>query len=208
MQSRFVLAAGLVTSVMLTGCSKENPKFAVAPPDYGIIKPCKDDGHNGDAPTVMYQITIPAGFDFHHPVVIKETFPMVSGNPDTSHPLPNPVDPNTPDATRLDIVTQVKAPKQTALIRIVNQDTTLDFQAGKAAVWDPLPKNNGYSNMFCGLDTSVAGQVTFTLHYPDSNGPNKITQGHPNIGMIVKDRDEPAKYSLPVFLDPDVTNDG
>ena len=62
--------------------------------------------------------------------------------------------------------------------------------------------------MFCDLDTSNTRYVTFTIHYPDELGPNKITHGHPNIGIIVQDSKNSAVYSLPIFLDPDVTNDG
>jgi hypothetical protein len=201
------------TAAETTSVNLDPRKINQGPRDYGRIEDCKTGGPESATPTKLYRIYIPADpnipFNLRDPKIKKTVTPinengLPNGQPQTAE---EPIDVGNRKRTRFDIRTQVIEKTDAAWIEIILQDPALSFQDKYDRVWDPDPRPDGTSNMFCGLETTQSGSVRFKLHYPHAPG-QKFTHGHPNIGLIVKDPTDPDHYELPIFVDPDLENEG
>jgi hypothetical protein len=169
---------------LAAGCATTSPPRTVGPvaTQIGACSPSVPR----PAPGETYVLTLSGTFQLRDAQVTK------SGHSQPANPHPRP------DPTRLDIVTDLKA-GESATVMLILADPTLSFQAPDRAL---TGGDAGAAKMFCGLSFNPSGrQLTFTVYYPAG-----IPTAKYNLGLVVTDTG--GGYSLPILIDPDVTNDG
>jgi hypothetical protein len=171
-------------------------------------KPFTDKKH----PTYMFQIRLRGAFDVKHidPEIteMKVTSPpWTSGNSDTSTPYTT-VPAWTPK-TRLDLdldlyESATGKKREMVLIKIVVDDPSVKFRTDGFAI--TAETGNG-QHMFCQFKDGFAEHdATFAAYYYFNPNPQHDTLGVFDIGLVIPDAD--SAYILPIFIDPEVKNNG
>lgn len=140
--------------------------------------------------------------------------PWTTGDPGTERPF----DPHATwsPRTRLDMNLGLASaptgpnPKpQMMLLNVVIDDQTVHLRDDAFAI--AASDVNG-RKMFCRLSTALPygkHEATFVaFYYFKPNHPDGETYGSFNIGLIVPDTADPTHYMTPIFIDPEVENNG
>ena len=172
------------------------------------VYPFRKNNH----PTHMIQIKLTGPFDVRNlnPEITEmevNADPWTSGDPATSKPYDKT--PTWTPRTRLDLdldlapVAEGKK-REKVLIKIIVDDPTIKFRGDAFAI--TAADVNG-PNMFCRFDGGYTdNSATFVaFYYKDPRG-NMETFGDFNIGLVIPDAD--PNYMLPIFIDPEVKNNG
>jgi hypothetical protein len=178
------------------------------------MDPCKPFPFTANKhPTRYIRVTIPAPFDPRNLQPTMWEWPVTQSpwtSPDSGPgaQFDNKVDwtPKTRLDMNLDLADQPTGPKpEMVLVNVVLADQTVSFRNDAFAV--AVGDTNG-KKMFCSIGGFGPHEATFVAYYYHNPNPGKKgTFGSFNIGLIVPDGTDPA-YTLPLFLDPDVENNG
>jgi hypothetical protein len=164
----------------------------------------------GIVPKTVYKIELSEDFNLRNPQVTKSTRPAkADGHGDYDEDYAAPETPYTwpSDAlnkTRLDVDVGLTARGEAAMIKIVLDDSLLEFRTDDAVI---RGGNEHGRDMLCSVRRSTTEKsVRFIVFYYKPN-PTK-TYGKYNIGLIAKDLDTKSGYTLPVYIDPMIKNNG
>jgi hypothetical protein len=202
--------AALVGQLALAGCSKPATtapaqtsaattatKTSLGPGAYEIPADCPTDVGK---PQVTYITTIKDNFDIRKPVVDQKTeYP--DGNPPPKRA--EQAAPTTPEKkkTRMDTIVTL-GDGQSGIVRIIIKAKDMRFRDDEAAVRGGDKYSGG---MFCNVKkTDDKKQVEFLAYYK-KGGPKTASY---NLGIYVQDVQLPDAFELPIFLDPEVENNG
>lgn len=161
-------------------------------------------------PTEMIEIALPGKFDpanlqvaMTHMVINAP--PWTSGDPSTKtayNPTINWM-PRTKLDLNLDLGPSGGTKRTMVLIKVIIGDPSVTLRTDGFAITSG--DVNG-RKMFCQFAGGYGQrEATFAAFYYKQT-PNKPTMGTFNVGLIVQDTN--AMYTLPIFLDPEVQNNG
>jgi hypothetical protein len=132
--------------------------------------------------------------------------PWINPDPSSSQPYsgsPTNWTPKTKLDLNLDLGPQGGPKRTMVLIKVIVRDPAVTFRTDGFAITSG--DVNG-RKMFCQIDGGYTQkEATFVAFYYKET-PNKPTMGTFNLGLIVQDVN--AGYILPIFVDPEVQNNG
>lgn len=158
-------------------------------------------------------VTLPGTFDINNlnPVITEEDVtaaPWTQGDPTKPEPPPTPPTwtPRTKLDLDLDLVASPSGKKvDKVLIQVVVADPNVHFRNDGYAI-EAGNKSGNSAKMFCQFPGGYQAQsATFMAFYYTDNNGSKPTMGNYNIGLVLGDG---QPYDLPIFIDPDVLNNG
>jgi hypothetical protein len=227
MKSATTIVGVLATTLALGACQ---------PPGTGVgtakgsgnnpVDACSQGHPNLSPPSIVYKIYVNTGFQFQDAdqpsiQIVTKAAKLINGAPnypsgmssywdedpdgvETPYTPPPPATGEIP--TPFDISTSLKQKNDSALIKVVVIDGTIDWLSGADAARDGKP---GGSQMFCDLvrpaNQKVGKAAIVRVHYPDGSQSKQHWQGSINWGWMVS---EPNQKYLPIYVDPSVDNDG
>jgi hypothetical protein len=203
----------------LAGCSKSKTtetKMATVPLKmYGIDpSPMNLCPPNLELPTKVYKLYLNKDLDIRSAAVTKgvkaamcdATTGKCDEDASPTDGTYNPVS-DSPSRTRLDIDSHLTSPNQTAIIKIILVGGKIEFVDHNVV----MAGDDKGKAMFCNLEyTKGDKSLKFLVyHHNDPDPSTGETFGSFNVGVIIKEvgpRGE--RFQLPIFLDPEVKNNG
>jgi len=209
------LIAGAVGTKLWLSQPAQTPQTASGPKLMSTggdaLSPCKkfDANYHADRAIV---IDVPGVFNVENitPVVSEYGVNATWTGPDLNNPLSPPSaptwTPRTPFDLNLDLVSAPSGKKvDKVLITIQIDDQNVQFRQDGYAI-EAGNKNGNGPKMLCQFDGGFqTHSATFMAFYFTDNNGSKPTLGYYNIGLVTGNG---QPYQLPVFLDPEVENNG
>ena len=213
------LLAAVALSGVLAGCAGAPEFRQTLRPIYSngtvLLDPCKPftDAHH---PTRMFQIELQGStFDVKHidpkiTVLPVTSPPWTSG--DANNSAPYTTVPTWSPKTRLDLDLDLFAPasgkhREMVLIKVIVDDHSVAFRNDGFAI---MSETGNGQHMFCqfkgGFDKTRENSATFVAYYYSNPDSTHHTFGVFDIGLVIPDSD--PQFILPIFIDPEVKNDG
>lgn len=223
MTSRGLVAVGVVAGLIVgaagAGCTQKPGPTPVAKAPVKVFSTGGEALNNCKTFTDKYHpdrlilITLPGKFDVNNlsPVITEmdvTASPWTQGNP--AAPEPPPSSPTWTPRTKLDLnlglVANPSGKKvDKVLIEVLVEDTSVHFRSDGYAI-EAGDKTGNSDKMFCQIPGGYQAQyATFMAFYYTDNNGTKPTMGSYNVGLVLGDG---MPYDLPIFLDPDVMNNG
>lgn len=204
------MAIAVASAVSFSGCTRP-PPIPPTPPLRGgesyEIKDCKDKY----VPTTVYKITISQSFELRYPDVVKSTKPAKEISPgeyDEDYSAKDGTYNGVSDSaikTRLDIDVGLQKAGDAAMIKIILADPLLKFRADDAKIRGGGPNGR---DMLCSVRlSSDERSIRFIVFYYKKD-KDKPTYGKYNIGLTATDKDTTSGYTLPIYIDPMIKNNG
>ncbi len=187
-----------------------SPTVSTLGPNLYSIKEC--DKSLNLYPYIVYKITLGRHFSMYSASVRKQIrATTINSSGDFDEYVNSPAINNNnnisdwQNKTRIGIRTPLPSITDSVLVKIVLDNKRLSFRSDGFALraGDPIGEA-----MFCDLRyDGHSNSLTFKVQYLRGKG-GKPLYGTYNIGVNVKDRKRNSKFSLPIFFDPEIKNEG
>ena len=159
---------------------------------------------NDPQPEIAFETTLTGNIDFRNiqakTIVMPASATYPNGDPKITSAPPAVTNPITRLDLNMNLSNTTKKPGR-VIYKI--EDSTIKFQTADNLGVTSVDKNRG---MFC-LRSVTDKVVIFDVKHYMGGGP-KPKHGSINLNLIVPDSVDPAIYSMPISLDPEIKNHG